>query len=101
MTRQTAPPPDGLDHASTAVAWLLPLALLAALAATQCGCGGAAGITGVAGALKTTLDVIRVTRGIICTTALDAIAGNPREGQPEWIPKPAADASTAADAAGD
>jgi hypothetical protein len=91
--------PDGLDRIRAPLA---ALALLAALAATQCGCGGAAGITGVAGVLKTTLDVIRVTRGIICTTALDAIAGNPREGQPEWIPKPAADASTtAADAAGD
>ena len=98
MTRQTAPPPDGLDHASTAVAWLLPLALLAALAATQCGCGGAAGITGVAGAVKTTLDVLRQTRAVLCTSALDPLMGDPREGQPTWVQK---DASTAADAAGD
>ena len=32
------PPPDGLDHASTVLAWLVPLALCLALAASQCGC---------------------------------------------------------------
>jgi hypothetical protein len=97
MTEPTTNP-DGLDHASTAVAWLLPLALLAALAATQCGCGGAAGITGVAGAVKTTLDVLRQTRAVLCTSALDPLMGDPRADQPQWVQK---DASTAADAAGD
>jgi hypothetical protein len=97
MTEPTTNP-DGLDHASTAVAWLLPLALLAALAATQCGCGGAGAITGVAGAVKTTLDVLRQTRAVLCTPALDPLMGDPREGQPQWVQK---DASTAADAAGD
>lgn len=93
--------PDGLDALTAAARAALRCVALAAvvlLALAQCGCGGGAGITGVAGALKTTLDVIRVTRGIICTTALDAIAGNPREGQPEWIIK---DAGAPADAAGD
>lgn len=36
--RQTAPPPDGLDHASTALAWIVPLALVVGLAASQWGC---------------------------------------------------------------
>jgi hypothetical protein len=92
MTRQTAPPPDGLDHASTAVAWLLPLALLAALAATQCGCGGAGAMTGMASVVKTTLDVLRQTRAVLCVTALDPLLGDPRADQPTWTPKPAADA---------
>jgi len=102
MTRQTAPPPDGLDHASTAVAWLLPLALLAALAATQCGCGGGAGaLAGAAGVVKTTIDVIRQTRQVLCSPAWVPLVGPTNVGETEWIPKPAADASTAADAAGD
>lgn len=93
--------PDGLDaltDAARAALRCVALAAVVLLALAQCGCGGAGAITGVAGALKTTLDVIRVTRGIICTTALDAIAGNPREGQPEWVIK---DAGAPADAAGD
>jgi hypothetical protein len=99
MTRRNcAPPPDGLDHASTAVAWLLPLALLAALAATQCGCGGAGAMTGMASVVKTTLDVLRQTRAVLCTSALDPLMGDPRADQPQWVQK---DASTAADAAGD
>jgi len=99
MTRQTAPPPDGLDHASTAVAWLLPLALLAALAATQCGCGGAGAMTGMASVVKTTLDVMRQTRAVLCVTALDPLLGDPRADQPQWTTKDAS--TTAADAAGD
>jgi hypothetical protein len=98
MTREPHHNPDALDHASTAVAWLLPLALLAALAATQCGCGGAGAMTGMASVVKTTLDVLRQTRAVLCVTALDPLLGDPRADQPTWTPK---DASTAADAAGD
>lgn len=100
-TREPQTHPDALDALTAAVRAALRCVAIAAvvcLALAQCGCGGATGITGVAGALKTTLDVIRVTRGIICTTALDAIAGNPREGQPEWVIK---DAGAPTDAAGD
>jgi hypothetical protein len=32
------PPPDGLDHAGTALAWLVPLVVIVGLAASQCGC---------------------------------------------------------------
>ena len=90
--------PDGLDRIRTPLA---ALTVLLALAASQCGCGGAGAITGVAGAVKTTLDVLRQTRAVLCTPALDPLMGDPREGQPQWVQKDAADASTTTDAAGD
>jgi len=95
MTREPIANPDALDRIRAPIA---ALALLAALAATQCGCGGAGAITGVAGAVKTTLDVLRQTRAVLCTSALDPLMGDPRADQPTWVQK---DASTAADAAGD
>ena len=64
MTEPTTNP-DALDRIRAPIA---ALALLAALAATQCGCGGAGAITGVAGAVKTTLDVLRQTRAVLCVT---------------------------------
>jgi hypothetical protein len=94
-TREPATHPDALDRIRTPLA---ALAVLLALAASQCGCGGAGAITGVAGAVKTTLDVLRQTRAVLCTPALDPLMGDPREGQPEWIIK---DAGAPADAAGD
>lgn len=87
--------PDALDRIRAPIA---ALALLAALAATQCGCGGAGAITGVAGAVKTTLDVLRQTRAVLCVTALDPLLGDPRADQPTWTIK---DAATTTDAAGD
>jgi hypothetical protein len=90
------PPPDGLDHASTVLAWLVPIALCLALAASQCGCTGAAGIATMAGAVKTTLDAMRVTQRVLCSPALYPILGDPTEGQPVWVQK---DASAASDAA--
>ena len=101
MTREPTTNPDALDALHAGVRAALRCAALAALvfvALAQCGCGGAAGITGVAGAVKTTLDVLRQTRAVLCTPALDPLMGDPREGQPTWVQK---DASTAADAAGD
>ena len=97
-TREPATHPDALDRIRTP---LIAAVLLLALAASQCGCGGAGAITGVAGAVKTTLDVLRQTRAVLCTPALDPLMGDPREGQPQWVQKDAADASTTADAAGD
>jgi len=94
--------PDGLDALHAAVRAALRCAALAALvvvALAQCGCvGGAGAITGVAGAVKTTLDVLRQTRQVLCTSALDPLMGDPRADQPTWVQK---DASTAADAAGE
>ena len=93
--------PDGLDALTAAARAALRCVALAAvvlLALAQCGCGGAGAITGVAGAVKTTLDVLRQTRAVLCTPALDPLMGDPREGQPQWVQK---DASTTADAAGD
>lgn len=98
MTREPKTHPDGLDGLRTP---LIAAVLLLALAASQCGCGGAGAITGVAGAVKTTLDVLRQTRAVLCTPALDPLMGDPREGQPQWVQKDAADASTTTDAAGD
>lgn len=94
MTEPTANP-DALDRIRAPLA---ALALLAALAATQCGCGGAGAMTGMASVVKTTLDVMRQTRAVLCVTALDPLLGDPRADQPQWTTK---DASTAADAAGD
>ena len=56
-------------------------------------------MTGMATVVKTTLDVMRQTRAVLCVTALDPLLGDPRADQPTWTTK---DASTiAADAAGD
>lgn len=92
MKREPTTNPDALDRLGADLARAVGLVLALVVLIALHGCGGAGAITGVAGALKTTLDVIRTTRGIICTSALDPIAGNPREGEPEWIPKPTADA---------
>lgn len=92
--REPTTHPDALDRIGADLVRFVGLVLALVVLIALHGCGGAAGITGVAGALKTTLDVIRTTRGIICTSALDPIAGNPREGEPEWVPKPAPDAGT-------
>ena len=97
-TREPTTHPDALDRIRTP---LIAAVLLLALAASQCGCGGAGAITGVAGAVKTTLDVLRQTRAVLCVTALDPLLGDPRADQPTWTTKPAADASTTTDAAGD
>jgi hypothetical protein len=98
MTREPIANPDGLDRIRAPLA---ALALLAALAATQCGCGGAGALAGAAGVVKTTIDVIRQTRQVLCSPAWVPLVGPTNVGETEWIPKPAADASTAADAAGD
>jgi len=95
-------PTTNLDALDRIRAPLAALALLAALAATQCGCGGGAGaLAGAAGVVKTTIDVIRQTRQVLCSPAWVPLVGPTNVGETEWIPKPAADASTAADAAGD
>jgi hypothetical protein len=97
-TREPLAHPDALDRIRAPLA---ALALLAALAATQCGCGGAGALAGAAGVVKTTIDVIRQTRQVLCSPAWVPLVGPTNVGETEWIPKPAADASTAADAAGD
>ena len=101
MTEPTTHP-DALDALTAAVRAALRCVAIAAvvcLALAQCGCGGGAGaMTGMASVVKTTLDVMRQTRAVLCVTALDPLLGDPRADQPTWIPKPAADAG-AADAA--
>ena len=102
MTREPTTHPDALDALTAAVRAALRCVAVAAvvcLALSQCGCGGGAGaMTGMASVVKTTLDVMRQTRAVLCVTALDPLLGDPRADQPTWTPKPAADAG-AADAA--
>ena len=97
--------PDALDHLGAAASRALRCLAVAgvlAIAMSQCGCGGGAGaMTGMASVVKTTLDVMRQTRAVLCVTALDPLLGDPRADQPTWTPKPAADASATTDAAGD
>ena len=96
--------PDGLDALTAAARAALRCVALAAvvlLALAQCGCGGAGAMTGMASVVKTTLDVMRQTRAVLCVTALDPLLGDPRADQPTWTPKPTVDASTTTDAAGD
>ena len=104
-TREPQTNPDALDALTAAVRAALRCVAVAAvvcLALSQCGCGGGAGaMTGMASVVKTTLDVMRQTRAVLCVTALDPLLGDPRADQPTWTPKPAADASTTTDAAGD
>ncbi len=101
-TREPQTHPDALDALTAAVRAALRCVAVAAvvcLALSQCGCGGGAGaMTGMASVVKTTLDVMRQTRAVLCVTALDPLLGDPRADQPTWTPKPAADAG-AADAA--
>ena len=88
--------PDALDNLRTP---LIAAVLLLALAASQCGCGGGAGaLAGAAGVVKTTIDVIRQTRQVLCSPAWVPLVGPTNVGETEWIPKSAADAG-AADAA--
>ena len=96
--REPTTHPDALDRIGRPVLRAVVLLALATVVASQCGCVGGGAITGVAGVVKTTLDVLRQTRQVLCTPALDPLMGDPREGQPVWII--AKDASTAADAAG-
>ena len=96
--------PDALDHLAAATRAALRCAALAGIvlvAVAQCGCGGAGALTGMASVVKTTLDVIRQTRAVLCVTALDPLLGDPRADQPTWTTKPTTDASTTTDAAGD
>ena len=102
--RQPTANPDALDHLAAATRAALRCAALAGIvlvAVAQCGCGGAGAMTGMASVVKTTLDVMRQTRAVLCVTALDPLLGDPRADQPTWTTKPAADASTTTDAAGD
>lgn len=102
--RQPTANPDALDHLAAAARAALRCAALAAVvlvAVAQCGCGGAGAMTGMASVVKTTLDVMRQTRAVLCVTALDPLLGDPRADQPTWTPKPTTDASTTTDAAGD
>ena len=72
------------------------------MCAALVGCGGGAGaLAGAAGVVKTTIDVIRQTRQVLCSPAWVPLVGPTNVGETEWIPKPAADASTTTDAAGD
>ena len=96
--------PDGLDALTAAARAALRCVALAAvvlLALAQCGCGGAGALAGAAGVVKTTIDVIRQTRQVLCSPAWVPLVGPTNVGETEWIPKPAADASTTTDAAGD
>lgn len=101
MTEPTTHP-DALDALTAAVRAALRCAAIAAvvcLALAQCGCGGGAGaLAGAAGVVKTTIDVIRQTRQVLCSPAWVPLVGPTNVGETEWIPKPAADAG-AADAA--
>ncbi len=99
MSREPQANPDALDQLGADLARFVGLVLALVVLIALHGCGGAAGITGVAGAVKTTLDVLRQTRAVLCTSALDPLMGNPRDGQTEWVAKDAS--TTAADAAGD
>jgi hypothetical protein len=94
--------PDALDHLAAALRAALRCAALAGIvlvAVAQCGCGGAGAMMGMASVVKTTLDVMRQTRAVLCVTALDPLLGDPRADQPQWTTKDAS--TTAADAAGD
>lgn len=91
--------PDALDRLGVDLARFVGLVLALVVLIALHGCGGAAGIATMAGAVKTTLDAMRVTQRVLCSPALYPILGDPTEGQPVWVQKDAS--TTAADAAGD
>lgn len=72
------------------------LALCAALA----GCG-ATSTSAVVSAVEDTMSVLKTARSLICTTKLDPLLGNPREGQPTYVATPADAGATDAGAAND
>ena len=83
----------GILHAEHVARTVLHLSVLAAVIATA-GCGGAS-LSDTARVIDQTLHGIKVARGIICTSRLDPLLGNPREGQPIYV---AMDAGAHADA---
>ena len=83
----------GLLHAEHAARTLLHLSTLALVIASM-GCGGPS-LEQVARGVDQTLHGIKIARGIVCTSRLDPLLGNPREGQPIYVPM---DAGAAADA---
>lgn len=98
--RQPTANPDALDHLAAAARAALRCAALAAVvlvAVAQCGCGGAGAMTGMASVVKTTLDVMRQTRAVLCVTSLDPLLGDPRADQPTWTIKDAATTTDAGD----
>ncbi len=93
--REPTTNPDALDRLGADLARFVGLVLALVVLIALHGCGGAGAITGVAGVVKTTLDVLRQTRSVICTPALDPLMGDPRDGQPVWVVKDAGVADAA------
>jgi CheY-like chemotaxis protein len=50
------------------------------------GCAGASVASGAAAAVQSTLTVIRDVRSLVCTSKLDPLFGNPREGEDTYAP---------------
>lgn len=86
----------GLLHAEHAARAVLHLATLALVVASM-GCGGPS-LEQVARGVDQTLHGIKIARGIVCTSRLDPLLGNPREGQPIYVPM---DAGATVDAGAD
>lgn len=59
-------------------------AMLMLMLASITGCP-ATTAAGVASAVSDTLTVLKTARALICTTKLDPLLGNPRDGQPTWV----------------
>lgn len=67
---------------------LFTLLTLALLAVAFPGCASTTAAASVTSAVETSLTVLKTARSVICTTKLDPLLGDPREGQPIYTPQP-------------
>ena len=73
--------------------------LLLCLALASVGCTAATAATGAASAIASTLTVIRDVRSMVCTTKLDPLFGNPRDGEDIYEPTHSGPKDSGVDAA--
>lgn len=82
--------PRAPDESSAAARPKLPPGthgLMALALVALAGCGAASTAASVASAVEDTMTVLKTARSLICTTKLDPLLGDPREGQPTYAPQ--------------
>lgn len=73
----------GLLHAEHAARAVLHLSTLALVVASM-SCGGS-GLADTARVIDQTMAAVKATRNAVCTSRLDPLLGNPREGEPVYV----------------
>lgn len=78
------------DESSAAARPTLPRGMhglmVLALVALATGCAATTAVASVTSAIQTSMSVLKGARSILCTTRLDPLLGDPREGEPRYVP---------------